>query len=164
MSADLTAPHDVSDEKWKQPASVGATRPRRNRSLTIALLALIVGVLGVVLYKGLTNALVYFYTVQQALADRSTLGSTTFRMEGVVVKGSIDQTKFGVDFDIRFSRSVARVIETGAPPQLFQPNVPVVVVGYFSGPRFISDQIMIKHSANYVAAHPGRIKNAAGNG
>jgi cytochrome c-type biogenesis protein CcmE len=115
-----------------------------------------------VLYKGLSSALVYFYTAQQAVAMKATLGSSTFRMEGVVVPGTISPTANGVDFSVQFDRTVVKVIEVGSPPQLFQPKIPVVVVGHFVGQVFYSDQIMVKHSANYVAAHPGRIANAGG--
>lgn len=122
----------------------------------------IVAALGGVLYKGLSSALVYFYTAQQALAQRATLGSSTFRMEGVVVPRSIKATSLGVNFSIRFASAVVPVVEVGSPPQLFQANAPVVVVGHFDGNKFLSDQIMVKHSANYVAAHPGRISHPGG--
>jgi hypothetical protein len=37
----------------------------------------------------------------------------------------------------------------------------VVVVGHVAAadsPTFVSDQIMVKHSADYIAAHPARVK------
>jgi cytochrome c-type biogenesis protein CcmE len=57
------------------------------------------------------------------------------------------------------------VHNTGSPPQLFQPGIPVVVVGHFdsaSGSTFLSDQIMVKHSADYIAQHPNRVKASNG--
>ena len=56
---------------------------------------------------------------------------------------------------------------TGSPPQLFQPGIPVVVVGHFASAGsdvFVSDQIMVKHSANYIAAHPDRVQGAERHG
>jgi len=52
------------------------------------------------------------------------------------------------------------VTNTGSPPQLFQPGIPVIVVGHFVGAsdRFVSDQILVKHSNSYIAAHPNRVK------
>ena len=41
---------------------------------------------------------------------------------------------------------------------LFQPNIPVVVVGHFSGSSFVSDQLIVDHSAQYVQQHPNRVK------
>ena len=49
------------------------------------------------------------------------------------------------------------VTHQGSPPQLFQPNIPVVLEGHFSGQQFLSDQIMVKHSAVYIGQHPGRV-------
>ncbi len=50
------------------------------------------------------------------------------------------------------------VVNHGNPPQLFQPDVPVVVVGHFAGTSFVSDQLIVDHSAQYVQAHPNRVK------
>lgn len=131
----------------------------------MAAVFVVVAALVFILYKGLSSALVYFYTAQQAIADKAQLGTSTFRMEGVVVPGTVQPTASGVNFSVRFDHTVVPVVEIGAPPQLFQPSVPVVVVGHFSTATsdvFLSDQILVKHSANYVAAHPNRIKDAGG--
>ncbi len=53
------------------------------------------------------------------------------------------------------------VQNSGSPPQLFQPDIPVVVVGHFASVGsdvFVSNQIMVKHSAQYIAANPGRVR------
>ena len=52
------------------------------------------------LVEGLGSSLDYFDTVNQALAHRGTLGTTTFRLEGTVVPGSIRSTSAGTDFTI----------------------------------------------------------------
>jgi cytochrome c-type biogenesis protein CcmE len=54
------------------------------------------------------------------------------------------------------------VVNTGSPPQLFGANIPVIAVGHFNGTSltglsFVSNQILVKHSSNYIAAHPGRV-------
>jgi cytochrome c-type biogenesis protein CcmE len=57
------------------------------------------------------------------------------------------------------------VANTGSPPQLFQANIAVVVVGHFTSDvshNFVSHQILVKHSENYCAAHPGRVKVTEG--
>ena len=128
----------------------------------LVLLGIILAVLGFVLFKGASNALEYYLTVQQANSARARLSNQTFRMEGVVVPGSIDPTSSGVDFTIRYNRAEDRVIEIGNPPQLFQPNIPVIIQGHFQGNSFVSSLIMVKHSSNYVAEHPNRIKYAGG--
>ena len=49
------------------------------------------------------------------------------------------------------------VVETGQPPQLFQPDIPVVLVGHFAGPVFASDQILVDHTSQYIAKYPSRV-------
>lgn len=123
--------------------------------------AVLVGALVFLLVEGLGSSLDYFDTVDQALADRSTLGTSTFRLEGLVVPGSIHPTADGTDFVVSDGTEQVSVQNVGSPPELFQGDVPVVVVGHFAGPAsalFLSNQIMVKHSANYIAAHPNRVK------
>jgi cytochrome c-type biogenesis protein CcmE len=50
------------------------------------------------------------------------------------------------------------VVNTGEPPQLFQADIPVVVVGHFSGDTFYSDQVIIDHTSQYIQAHPNRVR------
>jgi cytochrome c-type biogenesis protein CcmE len=49
------------------------------------------------------------------------------------------------------------VENAGTPPDLFQADIPVIAVGHFSGSTFVSDQILVKHSSTYIAAHPNRV-------
>ncbi len=120
--------------------------------------------LAFLIYQGLGNSLVYFHTVDEALALRPSLGTTTFRLEGVVVAGSVHSNTFGgVDFYVSGTDGKRIFVQDSAnPPELFQPNLPVVLVGYFSGLTFKSDQIMVKHSANYIAAYPNRVSSLHG--
>jgi cytochrome c-type biogenesis protein CcmE len=123
--------------------------------------AVLLGALVYLLVAGLGSSLDYFDTVDQALAHRASLGTTTFRLEGVVVPGSIRRSATGADFRVAEGGEQVSVENTGSPPQLFQPNIPVVVVGHFVGTGstvFVSNEIMVKHSADYIAQHPGRVK------
>ncbi len=74
----------------------------------------------------------YFDTVNQAFAHRSTSGTRTFNLEGDVVPGSIHATAVGTDFAIAQGSHTVAVTNTGSPPQLFQANIAVVVVGHFT--------------------------------
>jgi cytochrome c-type biogenesis protein CcmE len=123
--------------------------------------AVLVGALVFLLAEGLGSSLDYFDTVDQALAHRGTLGTTTFRLEGLVAPGSIRRTAVGTDFAVSEGTERVAVQNVGSPPELFQQDIPVVVVGHFAGAGstlFLSNQIMVKHSANYIAAHPSRVK------
>ena len=63
----------------------------------------------------------------------------------------------GVDFVVTSGPARLDVDNTGSPPQLFQPNIPVIAVGHFAGDRFVSDQILVKHSSTYIAQYPARV-------
>jgi cytochrome c-type biogenesis protein CcmE len=141
-------------------------RPRRRRSRRLWIVfALLVAAFAFLLIEGLGSSLNYFDTVNQALAHRSTLGTTTFRLEGDVVPGSIHPTAVGTNFAICQGAHTVAVQNTGSPPQLFQVNIPVVVVGHFTSvtsSAFVSNQILVKHTATYTAKYPGRVKANTG--
>jgi cytochrome c-type biogenesis protein CcmE len=142
-----------------------APRRRRSRRLWFVF-AVLIAAFVFLLVEGLGSSLNYFDTVDQAFAHRSTLGTTTFRLEGDVVPGSIHPTAVGTNFAICEGRHTVAVRNSGSPPQLFQIDIPVVVVGHFvstTSSDFDSNQILVKHSATYTAAHPGRVKPNTGN-
>jgi cytochrome c-type biogenesis protein CcmE len=68
------------------------------------------------------------------------------------------RTASGVDFVAAGTAHRIAVQNTGNPPQLFQPNVPVVVVGHFVPGGFASTQIIVDHSAQYIEQHPARVR------
>jgi cytochrome c-type biogenesis protein CcmE len=117
----------------------------------------LIGAFAFLLVKGLSSAINFYLPVDQALHQRSTLGTQTFNLEGLVEPGSIQSTTQGVDFTLTAGGDSLRVVNTGSPPQLFQKNIPVIAVGHLSGGTFLSNMILVKHSANYIAANPGRV-------
>jgi cytochrome c-type biogenesis protein CcmE len=144
------------------PAVPASRRPRRRQRLRLLVMfAVLAAAVVYLLVEGLGSSLDYFETVHQALAQRATLGTSTLRLEGTVVSGSIHRTAVGADFVMSGSGQRVSVENSGSPPQLFQPGIPVVVVGHFASAMsdvFISNQIMVKHSATYIAAHPARVR------
>ncbi len=136
-------------------------KKRKKVRLAIAIL-LIVGAIAFVLAKGLGSSLEYFQTANQAVADRAQLGSQDFNIEGAVVPGTIRRFGNKLTFEIQSKGVVVHVVSTGSPPQLFQAKIPVVLAGHFQGITFESNQIMVKHSAQYVAAHPNRVRSPYG--
>ncbi len=131
---------------------------RSGHRLRYAVVGLVlVGSLVFLVVKGLGSALNFYLPANQAVAQRSTLGSQTFNLEGVVEPGSIHSTPNGVNFVVTSGSTMVQVHNTSSPPQLFQADIPVIAVGHFSGTGFDSDQILVKHSSSYIAAHPGRV-------
>jgi cytochrome c-type biogenesis protein CcmE len=144
----------------RTPKVAGAKRTR-----AVLALVVIAGALSFLVVKGLTSALNFYDTVDEAMHHRGTLGTSTFNLEGTVAKGSIHATAVGTNFDLTGDHATVHVENVGSPPQLFQADIPVVVTGHFTSPSsmvFDSTQILVKHSSTYIAAHPGRVKAADG--
>jgi cytochrome c-type biogenesis protein CcmE len=140
------------------PASSRASRPRKISWRLLVVGAVLVGALCFLLVKGLSGSLDYYVTVDQALAQKASLGTRTFRLEGVVVPGTVRRTDNGVSFVAEGSHHKVAVTNTGNPPQLFQPGIPVVVNGHFSGETFVSNQIIVDHTATYTEEMPKHTK------
>jgi cytochrome c-type biogenesis protein CcmE len=92
---------------------------------------------------------VFFKTVQQAVADRSHDGTRDLRIGGAVVPGTIHTTADGADFKLTQGGVTVEVDHHGTEPTLFKNCAPVVADGHWSGRTFISDQILIKHGSTY---------------
>jgi cytochrome c-type biogenesis protein CcmE len=143
------------------PGNRPPAAPRRTRRRLAVVAVVLVAALVFLLAEGLGNSLDYYETVDQALAHRASLGTSPFRLEGLVVPGSVRKTAVGADFEVSGSSGRLAVENRGSPPQLFKADIPVIVVGHFSSGRgtlFVSNQIMVKHSANYIASHPSRVR------
>lgn len=150
-------------ELTPRPAPTPASTPRHRRSPWAygVLLAVLMG-LGVVVYQGLTSASLYFYNADEAVAQRDELGDKRFRLQGMVLGGSLESTEDGVDFTVAYNRTQVDVHHDGDPPELFQPGIPVVLEGRWdpSGDFFASDTIRVKHSEQYEAENEGRLEDA----
>ena len=136
-----------------------ARRRVRMRLLGVAVALVVAG--GLLLTQGLLSNLNYFETVGQVLAHRASVGTTVIRLEGVVKARSIERTASGASFVLVGSGHEVHVAVSGSPPQLFAANIPVVVVGRFTtatSMEFAGTQIIVKHSASYIAQHPTRVR------
>jgi cytochrome c-type biogenesis protein CcmE len=121
--------------------------------------AVIVSAMGFLVFRGLTNALDYYLTAKQAVAERAQLAGKDFRIQGTVLPG-LRQVGTKLHFDITSSNVDVAVVSTGAPPQLFRTGAPVVLDGHWQGDVFSSFQIMVQHGSSYVEAHPSRTNSA----
>jgi cytochrome c-type biogenesis protein CcmE len=141
-------------------AGSGGDRTRTRTVLAVgAVFAVLVG-LGVVLVNGLNDAATFFYNVDEAVERRPELEGDRFRMQGNVVPGSVERTPEGVSFVISFAGAEVGVDHRGDPPELFGPEIPVVLEGTFAGERFASDEILIRHDNTYDEENPERIAEA----
>lgn len=136
--------------------------PSRSRRRSLLVILVLIGVIVVLLAQGLLHSLNYFDTVDQVYKSKVSIGTKEIRLEGLVKKGTVQRTSVGASFEITGSKSHEYyVVAHGSPPQLFRANIPVVVVGHFlsaSSSTFESNEILVKHTASYIAAHPRRVK------
>jgi cytochrome c-type biogenesis protein CcmE len=161
--ADVVRVLPVESPSTTTAAPSGSRRGDRRKLSRLGVVGLILAVaLCFLIYKAVTSAVVYFKTAQQAVAARYELGNSTFQIEGLVVPGSIHKDGVGSVRTFVISSGPVRLHITNSAPQpaLFQANVPVVLVGHFVGSSntFASDQILVKHSNSYIAAHPNRVR------
>ncbi len=123
---------------------------RRRRALFAVGLCVAAIAAIVVLTVVLSENVVYFRTVSEAVAQRHDQGNDRFRIAGEVVPGSVHETKQGVRFRVTDGKATATVLHVGDPPELFKPGAPVVCEGHWgAGKAFDSDRIMIRHGNDY---------------
>lgn len=125
------------------------TKQRRRALIAIgACAAAIVAI--VVLAVVLSENVVYFRTVSEAVKQRPSQGDARLRMAGEVVPGTVEETRDGVRFEVSDGKATATVVHRGDPPDLFRDGAPVVCEGSWGrGKEFDSDRILIRHGNEY---------------
>ena len=133
-----------------------------SRRRTIGVLVVLVIAILALLSQGLLHSLNYFDTVDQVFASRAKIGTTTIRLEGVVKPHTITRTSSGASFWMTGTGTHEVYVKSrGTPPELFQADIPVVVEGHFTtdySTTFDGTQILVKHTATYIARYPKRVK------
>jgi cytochrome c-type biogenesis protein CcmE len=134
---------------------------RRRNPIVYVVAVLVVAAIGFVLFQGLNNAALYYRNADEAVADKASLGTKRFRVQGDV-GNDVRTTGTEVTFSISFNGATVPVHHKGDPPELFKAGVPVVLEGHWdaSGEFFASDTILIKHSAEYKEQNPSRVSDA----
>jgi len=138
-------------------------RRRHRRWLPLAVFAVAVLGLGGLAYKGLSDAALYFRTADEAVAQRDSLGTKRFRLEGTVV-GQPAEDGGLLHFAVVFNGVSVNVEHQGSPPDLFRVGQPVVIEGHWNegGDLFMSDRILVKHDETYTSKeeYQTRVKEA----
>jgi cytochrome c-type biogenesis protein CcmE len=139
------------------PASPPAPKPRPQRRgrYIVAVGGCVVAVIAIiVLAVALSQNVVYFRTVTEAVHNRSSEGTSRFRLAGGVVDHSIQTNRNGVTFRVTDGKHTVLVKHDGDTPALFKNGAPVVCEGHWASKTgtevFLSDRILIKHGADYT--------------
>lgn len=147
----------------REVAPAAPTRRRGKRWPAIAVLVLVLVGGGVVVTKFLTSAIDYFCNVDEVGSKDGCETGDRFRVQGVVVEGSLDEADTGTTFDLEFNGAMlpVRYNRAGSPGGLFQECIPVVVHGRLQDDgTFVGDSVEVKHSNEYEAANEGRMGEA----
>ena len=115
----------------------------------------VLAVAGAMIYQALATSLVYFILPNEYAADPGRFDERRLRLGGIVAEDSMafDESDLRLTFLVTDGLVSYPVRHFGAPPDLFQENVGVVIEGRFEGETFVSDNVLVRHSEVYEADH-----------
>ena len=131
-------------------------KPRHKRLAAIGIGVVALGVATALVLKAFEENLVFFFTPTQVAAKEAPQGRT-FRIGGMVEKGSLKRSGVEVRFVVTDMAKSIPVVYRGALPDLFREGKGVVAQGQL-GPdgTFAAREVLAKHDENYMppeAAH-----------
>ena len=118
----------------------------------------ILGTFGYLLFGGLGENIVFFFTPQELLAREEKGYDVPVRLGGQVLPGSVNWNADSLTLRFRLTDGGRDVLvhSKGAPPQMFRDGMGVVVEGrYHRDGVFKATNLMVKHSNEYRAPPPG---------
>ena len=95
-----------------------------------------------------SSNLVFFYSPSQVLA-REAPANRTFRLGGLVQKGSVQRDGITVRFIVTDLAQAVTVSYRGALPDLFREGQGVVAQGRLEGAEFVAREVLAKHDEKY---------------
>jgi cytochrome c-type biogenesis protein CcmE len=131
-------------------------KPRHKRIAAIVVGLVALGVATALVLTAFQENLVFFFTPSQVAANEAPPGRT-FRIGGMVEKGSVKRDGIDVRFVVTDTAKSIPVVYSGALPDLFKEGKGVVAQGQL-GPDgvFRAREVLAKHDENYMppeAAH-----------
>jgi cytochrome c-type biogenesis protein CcmE len=129
---------------------------KRNWGILVAVI--VVATFGWLLYGGLNKNVVFFLTPQELLSKGPAGYDVPVRLGGLVKPGTVkwDEKTLDLRFEVTDDTGTVLVHEVGAPPQMFQPGMGVVVEGkYQRNGVFQATNLLVKHSNEYHPPKPG---------
>lgn len=121
----------------------------RSRNRLIIVTAIVLVLLGILLYRSSTGALSYFKTVTELKNDATLIGKSV-KVGGEVVKGSVKRTEGGATFTITDKKSTISIEYTGTMPSTFGEGIQVIADGtYASANKVEANSIVTKCPSKY---------------
>jgi cytochrome c-type biogenesis protein CcmE len=153
VSPDLPDDRDLDegglDLSPRGDAPVRTARTTRRRWAPIVVLCLLGLVVGIIAMQA-RGASLYFKNADEAVAQKDSLGTKRFRLQGTVVGKPVEQDAATV-FKVQYHGVNVTVRHTGSEPAMFKAGIPVVAEGAWNeaGTEFDSDRLLVKHDADY---------------
>ena len=116
---------------------------------------LIVGTICFLMFSGIDNAMVYYYTVSEVQSQGKQLAGRGIRISGYVQPGSIEKADDGTRVDFRvYEKKTGRTVlvsYAGLIPDTFKDDAEVVVEGIFDpgDPSFNATTLLAKCPSKY---------------
>ena len=131
-------------------------KPRHKRLAAIGFGLAALGVAATLVLSAFRENLVFFFTPSQIAAQEAPRGKT-FRIGGMVEKGSVRRDGVEVHFLVTDTAKSVPVVYRGALPDLFREGKGVVAQGQLGADGvFRAREVLAKHDENYMppdAAH-----------
>ena len=131
-------------------------KPRHKRIIWIAFGLAALGVATALVLTALNRELVFFFSPSDVAANKAPQGRT-FRIGGMVEKGSVRREGIEVRFIITDTAKTLPVVYKGQLPDLFREGKGVVAQGQLGADGvFAAREVLAKHDENYMppeAAH-----------
>ena len=131
-------------------------KPRHKRLAAIAVGLVALGIVTALVLTAFEKNLVFFFTPSQVAANEAPQGRT-FRIGGMVEKGSVKREGVEVRFVVTDTAKTIPVVYRGALPDLFREGKGVVAQGQLGADGvFHAREVLAKHDENYMppeAAH-----------
>ena len=126
----------------------GLKKQRRIQIVALAVVALVgaTALIGSAMRDGIN----FFRSPSQVLSDPPR-ESETFRIGGLVVKGSIKRGEgTEVSFEVTDTNATVAVNYTGILPDLFAEGQGMIALGRMEGPVFRATEVLAKHDETYM--------------
>ncbi len=124
---------------------------------------LVAGALVGLIYSGVRDSMVYFYTPSEVTQKQAELGGKALRVGGMVVDGSVrwDPQNLLLTFQLTDGQGTVFVRHKGTAPDLFKEGAGAVVEGTWTPEGYVrASTIMAKHSEEYKPpTHPETLED-----
>ena len=125
-------------------------KPRHKRFAAIGIGVVALGAATALVLKAFEENLVFFFTPTQVAAQEAPQGRT-FRIGGMVEKGSVRREGVEVRFTVTDMAKSIPVAYRGALPDLFREGKGVVAQGQLGADGvFTAREVLAKHDENYM--------------